>query len=336
MKNPRILITRIDRIGDVVLSTPLPRAIKKKYPECYIAVLVKIYTKDLYLNNPNVDELIVEDDEGKSFTKLISLIRNKNFTHSLTLIPTEKINWLLFLCGIKKRIGVGNKFYQFLTNTKSVYRNKYIPLRHESDYCLDQIRKIWIKSDDLSEEIILTDEERNKSLEIKRSICKSSEYLIGINTTSGNSAPNLGVSEYIKLINNLKKIKNVKVGITEIDPQNELKQIEDIYFLNTNNNLRESIINFAALDLLISSSTGPMHICAGLNVRTLSLFCPLTACSPELWGPKGNESHIILPNDKYCSTVCPGDPKLCDFSGEGGINSEIILEKVKTILKLEN
>ena len=48
MKNPRILITRTDRIGDVVLSTPLPRAIKKKYPESYVAVLIKKYTKDIY------------------------------------------------------------------------------------------------------------------------------------------------------------------------------------------------------------------------------------------------------------------------------------------------
>lgn len=336
MKYARILITRTDRIGDVVLSTPLPRAIKRKYPESYIAVLVKNYTKDLYLNNPNVDELIIEDDEGKSFIKLISLIRNKNFTHSLTLIPTEKINWLLFLCGIKKRIGVGDKFYQFLTNTKSVYRNKYVPLRHESDYCLDHIRKIGIESDDLSEEIILTDKEKNKSEEIKRSICKQGEYLIGINTTSGNSAPNLDLSEYVKLINNLKKMENIKIGVTDVEPSDELKQIENIYFLNTNKNLQESIINFAALNLLISSSTGPMHICAGLKIKTLSLFCPLTACSPELWGPKGNESHIILPDDNYCSIVCPGDPKLCDFSGDGGINSEIIIEKVKTILKLEN
>jgi len=38
MKQLRFLIARIDRIGDVVLSTPLPREIKKKYPDSYVAV----------------------------------------------------------------------------------------------------------------------------------------------------------------------------------------------------------------------------------------------------------------------------------------------------------
>ncbi|PJA99143.1 MAG: ADP-heptose--LPS heptosyltransferase [Ignavibacteriales bacterium CG_4_9_14_3_um_filter_30_11] len=334
MINPRILITRTDRIGDVVLSTPLPRSIKRQYPESYVAVLVKKYTKDLYLNNPFVDKIIISDEENLSFLKLALLIRKMNFTHSMSLIPTERINWLLFWCGIKKRIGVGNKFYQFITNAKSVYRNKYVPLRHESDYCLDHVRKNGIESIDLNEEIFLTETEISKSGEIKRSICKSGEYLVGINTTSGNSAPNLSLSEYIKLINILIKIENIKIVITDTKPSVELKEIENIYFINTNNKLRESIINFAALDLLISSSTGPMHICAGLKIKTLSLFCPLIACSPKLWGPNGNESHIILPKDNYCSNICPGDPKLCDFSGDGGINAEMIIDKIKTLLNL--
>ena len=55
----RLLITRIDRIGDVILSTPIPREVKRKYPNSFIAVLVQDYTKDIYLNNPYVDEIIV-------------------------------------------------------------------------------------------------------------------------------------------------------------------------------------------------------------------------------------------------------------------------------------
>jgi heptosyltransferase-2 len=58
------------------------------------------------------------------------------------------------------------------------------------------------------------------------------------------------------------------------------------------------------------------------------MFCPLTACSPKLWGPLGNESKIILPDENYCSTVCPGDPKKCSFSGNGGIDSEKVFNEI--------
>ncbi len=333
--NPRILIVRTDRIGDVVLSTPLPEAVKKKYPGGFVAVMVSNYSKDIYLNNPYVDEIIIADAEGISFFKLLKKIRSKRFTHSLSLLPTEKINWLLFLSGIKKRIGVGYKFYQFLTNTKSVFRNKYKPLRHEGDYCLDEIRKIGIEPENFDENIYLSEEEKEKNKNYKHSVCPGGEILIGINTTSGNSAPNLTIDEYSNLIAGLKKLTGVKLAVTDLNPRKAVLDIEGVIYPNIGNSLRESIIKFKALDLLISSSTGPMHIAAGLKVKTLSLFCPLTACSPDLWAPKGNESYILLPEDDYCKNKCPGDPKLCDFSGSKRINAEVIIEKVKNIFNLE-
>ena len=51
-KQLRILVARIDRIGDVVLSTPIPREIKRVYPDSFVSVLARHYTKDIYLNNP--------------------------------------------------------------------------------------------------------------------------------------------------------------------------------------------------------------------------------------------------------------------------------------------
>ncbi len=334
MKYPRILIVRTDRIGDVVLSTPLPKAIKQKYPESYVAVLLRKYTKDIYLNNPFVDEIIIADENHTSFLKLLKKIRTSNFSHSLTLLPTESMNWILFLAGIKKRIGVGYKFYQFITNTKSVFRNKYKPLKHESHYCLDELQKIGIQWTEDDEEIYLSEEEKNESQLFRNSICNSGEKIIGINVTSGNSAPNLKVSEYVKIILELQKLTGIKVAVTDFNPPKEILNIEGIFYPNLNKPLRKSIINFNALDLLVSSSTGPMHIAAALKVKTLSLFCPLTACSPDLWGPKGNESHILLPEENYCKTQCPGDPKNCDYSGEGGIDASIVINKIKAILDI--
>jgi len=330
--NPRILIVRPDRIGDVVLSTPLPREIKVAYPQSLVAVLLRKYTEAVYLNNPNVDEIIIYD-QNVGGPALAARLRQYKFDYSLTLLPTERLNWVLFLAGIRKRIGVGHKFYQFLTNAKSVYRNKYIPLRHESDYCLDEIRKLGITPQSLDSEIFLTEKEQEEALKIKENLCPNGEKLIGINSTSGNSAPNLPKDEYKKLITRLLKYQ-VKIAVTDLNPPEELKNIQDVIYLSEGKALRENIVRFSALDLLISSSTGPMHIAAALKVRTLSLFCPLPACSPELWSPRGNESEFILPDNEYCQNKCPGDPKICEFQGKGGINADIIFERIKQTYNL--
>ncbi len=159
----RILVSRIDRIGDVVLSTPIPREIKKAYPNSFVSVLVKKYTKDIYLNNPYVDEVILYDGEDNSklklFWQLVSEIRSFKFTHAFMLLPNERLNWILFFSGIPNRIGVGHKLYQFLSFSKYVDRKKYIPLRHEADYCLDMIRKIGIEPKSMEPEIFLSKDE---------------------------------------------------------------------------------------------------------------------------------------------------------------------------------
>lgn len=337
-KELRVLVSRIDRIGDVVLSTPIPREIKKVQPDSFVAVLVRKYTIDIYLNNPNVDEIILFDGEDeakpKSFWNLVKEIRKRKFTHALMLLPNERLNWALFFSGISNRIGVGHKLYQFLSFSKYVDRKKYVPLRHETDYCLDMVRKIRIEPTSNNSEIFLSEEEIIKREAIKKKLAPNGELIIGMNTTSGKSSPNLQVSEYVNLTKKLSERKDFKILITDNNPADELKNINDVIYPNIGSSLRDSIINFSALDLLVSSSTGPMHICAALKVPTISMFCPLPACSPKLWGPLGNKSEIILPEENYCSTVCPGDPHICDFSGEGGIDSEKVYQRIKSFLNI--
>lgn len=329
-KQIRILITRPDRIGDVVISTPMPREIKKKFPDSFVAFLLRDYTKDIYLNNPHVDQVII--DEGKKDylfkIQLIKEVRSYNFTHAFMLLPTERMNWILFFAGIKYKIGVGHKFYQFLTNTKSVYRRKYTPLRHEADYCMDMARKIGVESDNLDTEIHLSDAEKQKVSKLKARFKADKKFLVGVHSTSGNSAPNWKAASYRDLILKLSDLPNVAVIITDLEIPEALKELNGVIYPEQDD-LRDLIYIVSTLDLMINSSTGPMHIAAALKVPTISLFCPLPACSPKLWGPMGNKAVNILPEANYCGVVCSGNPKQCNFEGDGGISVGRVFEEVK-------
>jgi heptosyltransferase-2 len=336
-RSKRILIVRPDRIGDVVLSTPLPRELKKTYPDSFIAVMLRKYTKDIYVNNPYVDKIILIDDydDGsiETFWKKVNEIKKYKFSHSLTLLPTERLNYLLFFAGIPYRVGVGHKLYQFLTFTRYVSRNKYIPLHHEADYCMDLARKIGVVTDNIDTEIFLTGEEKIKSLELRNNLLNGKRFLIGIHITSGNSAPNWTSATYRELIDALTDSNDFQIVITDNKIPDTLPNLKNVLYPNINKTLRESIITFSAIDLLISASTGPMHICAALKVKTLSMFCPLTACSPKLWGPLGNDNRILLPTENYCSNKCLGDPKKCTFEGDDGISVNQVISTLNSILK---
>jgi heptosyltransferase-2 len=333
----RILIVRQDRVGDVVVTTAIPREIKEQWPDSYVAVLVSFYTKDIYLNNPYVDEIIINEDlqwkGAREFFSRVSFIRRFKFTHALMLLPSESINYLLFLSGIRHRYGVGYKFYQFITFVKGISRHKYIPLRHEADYCMDLARAIGIKSSNIITEIYLSGEEREKVRNIRKYFTEDGKIAAGIHSTSGKSSPNISVSSYLRIIKELQKTGLYKIIITDNNVPELLQNLEGVDYPNRNSGLRDSILNLAALDFLVSASTGPMHIAAALRVNTISMFCTLTACSPILWGPLGNDSIIITPDDNYCGNKCSGDPKSCMFENEGGIEIQKIIDSINLVSK---
>ncbi len=333
-KQKRILIVRQDRLGDVVLSTPLPREIKKKFPDAFVALLVKKYTKAVYENNPYVDAILIYDDFPQEtfsdFLKKTKEIKDYNFTHSFMILPDERINYMLFFAGIKKRYGTGWKLFQALTGVKSVSRNKYIPLRHEADYALDFARRIGINSFDYRTEIHLSEEEKKKSQDVKRRICPKGEKLVIVHSTYGFSTPNMPTEEYRKLILSLAKVNNIKVVVTDFKPSEKIANLEDVIYLSRSG--REFFIDIAAADLLISSSTGPSHVAAALNVPTLTLFCRLPAASPMLWSPMGNNAYYIMPKESYCANNCPVNIKECDFRGVGGIDAKSVYSKTLEIL----
>ena len=68
-ENPKtfqnILIVRTDRIGDVVLTTPAIKALRQAYPAARISILVTPATYDLVNGNPYLDEILVDDRQGR-------------------------------------------------------------------------------------------------------------------------------------------------------------------------------------------------------------------------------------------------------------------------------
>jgi len=106
----RILIMRTDRIGDVLLSTPLIRAMRSKYPEAYIAMKVSPYTKEVVEGNPDLDEVIIYDKKHRDKSWIASFkfamnLKKKKFDLVLILHPTNRAHIISFLARIPKRIG---------------------------------------------------------------------------------------------------------------------------------------------------------------------------------------------------------------------------------------
>src|SRR6266478_656569 len=85
MPPAKVLIVRTDRLGDVLLTTPVASALRQAFPQCRIAWLVNAYTAPLLEHNPDVDQVIV--DRGGSTGQLAARIRQEHFDVAIVAFP---------------------------------------------------------------------------------------------------------------------------------------------------------------------------------------------------------------------------------------------------------
>jgi lipopolysaccharide heptosyltransferase II len=333
----RIVVVRTDRLGDVVLATPLVRALRNTFPDAHLAALVRPYARDVLVGNPHLDEILVDDRDGagrgaRGFWRGVAALRRRRFDTALLLLPTSRAAWMLFFAGIRRRIGVGHKFYEVVTGMESVSRHGYVPLRHEADYCLDLGRRLGVRATDLDTEIFLADEDRDRGAQVLASAGAGAEHvLVGIHMGSGGSSPNWTPERYLDLAGAIaaRAPARTRIVFTGEERIPRLPASDRMLDLRGGRPLRELVAVISRLHVLVSSSTGPMHVAAALGVPTVSLFCPLPACSPTLWGPRGNRARIVQPPEDSCGTRCPGDPKICRFEN---IEVDQVADAVRQVL----
>src|SRR5580765_494799 len=99
----RILVVRTDRLGDVLLTTPVSTALRQAFPKAKITWLVRSYAAPLLENNPDVDSMII--DRGGSTGELVAQLKKEHFDAAIVAYPRWRIAWALWRAGIPVRIG---------------------------------------------------------------------------------------------------------------------------------------------------------------------------------------------------------------------------------------
>ena len=92
----KILIIRLSSLGDIVLSTPIPRLLKKKFPKSDIHFITKKNFCSIYNYNINVDKVIEFND---NLFEVISKLKNENYDLIIDLHNNLRSNYIKFMLG---------------------------------------------------------------------------------------------------------------------------------------------------------------------------------------------------------------------------------------------
>ncbi len=316
----KILVIRTDRIGDLIASTPVFESIKKTYPDSYVAAMVSPYTKDLLKNNPFVDEVIVYDENGvhkglSGLTGLAKELKEKRFDAVVTLYSKFRLGLLVYLAGIPKRIAPATKIAQVLYNYRVTQRRSR-SVKHEADYNLELLKVLGVEQPVRKVGLWIDTESDLVADAFIRQAGLTTARIIGIHPGSAGSAKNWGPGRYSQLADELISKYGYSVVLTgSVKEKDLLDKVSGSMKNKPSIYIPDNLLQLAAIlkkvKVFVSSSTGPMHMAAALNIPTVSLFCPIKACTPVRWGPVGNRQHVLMPPDVPPCYKCIGEK--CEY-----------------------
>jgi heptosyltransferase-3 len=312
----KFLVVRTDRIGDVILSTPVFEAIKSKFPDSRLCVMVSSYAAEVVKNNPHVDDVIIDDYERqvggwREFFRLTREIRRSRFDVAILLRPTFRLALMLFLAGTKYRIGTGYRFYQMLFNRK-VYEHRKVNLRHEADYNLDLLRPLDIASRKISPKVYLSAQEEDFAERLFNQYeITPDDTVVLIHPGSGDSSLNLPPQRFAQAADKLAEKLGAKIIITGTEKERNLVSFirngmeHDAFDLVGKTNLRQLASVLKRCQVVVSNSTGPMHLAVAVGTPTVAVFCPIFAAGPIRWGPYGEGHEVLVPPVPICFECKP-------------------------------
>lgn len=323
----KILLIRLDEIGDVVLMTPLLREMRSNYPEADITLIVKPQVYNLVELCPYVNKVMTFDRYEGRFSFILNIIKAFRYAkeflwkekYDLVIVPRWDTDhygasFLAFFSGGIERLAYSetvnenkrllNKGYDGFF-TKVFYTNADI--KHEVLRNLNWIKVLGgdIQSDDL--ELWCNNNDRKVSENL---LSNKNDFLISVIVSAGNHKREWSSKNFRILFENLlsfnQNIKFLFLG----DEKNTRKIKNEIVSEKLNNNiidcigkttLRQTVALLQKSDFFIGLDTGPMHLTAACALPGVVISChPKTGAAdhgnaPERFGPWRAKITVLQP-----------------------------------------
>jgi lipopolysaccharide heptosyltransferase II len=304
----RILVVRPDRIGDVILSTPVFEALKNGIPDSHLTVMVQENLLPLLNGHPFIDELMIYKKQTE-VRKLADEFREKEFQIALALQTNWKLAMAIYLAGIPVRIAPWSKFHSYLFYNKGLRQRRSAVEMHEADYNLQLLENlgITIPRERISTRITIsgaTVDRANQWLKDKGR--DPTKKLILVHPGMGGSARNWPESHYLELIRLLVS-EGYQVLITagpadgnlinRFEGQLKSQGTQALYYQGGN----DSQVDFLGAlcknaNVVVAPSTGPLHIAVALERPVVTFYPSIRVQSAKRWGPyTEREAEVFSP-----------------------------------------
>ena len=298
-----ILWIRVDRIGDMVLSTPAFKAIKAAFPRTRLTVMASQANKTLLKNNPHVDEVIVYD-RSAPLTQRIRFLKGlqaRRFDWAVDPYDDYELEtaWIAWMSGAAYRVG-------YAAFGREVFLDASMPgpgpNRHFVDVNLDLLTLVGAPVIDRHPSLYLDQAEQAWAGQWLHKQGLQDKMLIAVHPGAYYETQRWPVEYFAYLIHMILERKGADVILFGAPADAGLiAQIQAMVQKPVQVLIGSDIQCFLALlsycRILVCNNSGPLHCAVALHVPTISFMGPTIKAR---WAPIGEMHHVFRMNDLSC------------------------------------
>ncbi|MCD6123804.1 glycosyltransferase family 9 protein [bacterium] len=316
-KPRRILFLRHDRIGDMAVTIPFFRAIKRKLPDADIGILVSLRNKILLRYEPDYHLITYRKRPDLFFRSLWEVFRwhpdvvvdlqLKESVTSTTFAIASRAKWRV---RIKRDVKLPFNVY--------VDVGEFWHIQDEMRALFSAIAPIDI--DEVPKSIMLSERERKFAEDFFSKVSAPKEKLIGLNISAGFAVRMLSAEDNKRIASHILRRGFVPVILYEPRDAKIAREICDAVRGAYLGPLCPDILHAAAiiekLNLIVTPDTSVVHIASGFGVPTLALYTA-NEWNRRRWLPWGVKYRWVASTD---------------YDSLAGINIDDILTKFDELI----
>ena len=325
----RVLVVRLDNLGDVLVTTPAIHAIKQSLPDAHITLLASPVGAQPGRLNGDIDDVMVYEapwmdpwsklpQDSQREQAAIAAIRERRFDGAIIFTSFRQSPlpsaYLCYLADIPLRVAASIDGPGSLLTTRHKHPER---MMHEVERGLDLVNVLGMHTDEQHLVLRVPDEARPELDEVMAAHGIAGHGpLVVLHPGCSMPARTYPWEMFVEVAELLVDRLNATVVFT--GAQSEQPLVERIQ-AHMNSRTRAETVSlagelsfgaFCALieraDLTVTNNTGPMHMSAALQTPVVVLFALTNP--PEQWGP-WQVPHHKLYHDVSCricySRVCP-------------------------------
>ncbi len=299
-----VAVVQMAKLGDMVCTTPLFRALREKYPHAKIIVFGNTINREVLEGNLHISEYVSLD---KSFLRTLSALRTRDIeglcvTGPSFYILSAAIITRIPLIVVPRIVSGWSPYvttpYRILSRsvtTKEHHMGSYAPREY-----LRLLEPFDIYTNDTRKEVYFSDTALTKIRTVYSDTTSASPHSIriGILPGAGNEIKSWQPEKFASLMNMIDEHTNVKFLLLGSEKDTERAQYiqynlkENVSVTNCIGKLSLDELKacISTLDVVIGADTGPQYIAEALDIPTIDIVGPVD----EREQPPMGEKHRIV------------------------------------------